>query len=87
MSNKKRTSLGILTGAAFNAKKLNRAARRLVAKAPQTIPLLANGMPDFTAKCRQNSPFDTWNRKQNKIDKGTALILGLVNKFHVSRAA
>ena len=86
MSNKTRKPLGILTGAAFSLKKLNREARKLVEKATPTIPLLSNGMPDFTAKCRQNSPFDTWNRKQNKIDKGTALVLGLVNKYHMSRA-
>ena len=87
MSNKKRKPLGILTGASFSLKKLNRKARRLLEVSAKTIPLLPNGMPDFTAKCKENSPFDTWNRKQNKIDKGTALTLGLVNKCNMSRAA
>lgn len=75
--------LGILTGASFSLKKANRRLRRLVEVSAPTIPLLANGLPDFTAKCKENSPFNPANVKAHKLSVGYRIIAGLIARFKV----
>lgn len=74
---------GILTGANFSLKKVNRKLRRMVEAAEPTIQLLANGLPDFTAKCKENSPYNPENRKYAKLARGQQIIEGLIGRFKV----
>lgn len=80
---KTRKPLGILTGTSFSLKKANRKLRRLTAKTVATVPLLPTGLPDFTAKCKANSPFNPTNRQAYKLAAGEAVITSLLSRFKV----
>jgi hypothetical protein len=78
---RKQKPLGILTGTSFSLKKYNRKVNRLVDSFKQTIPLLANGMPDFSAKCAENSPFNPETIKSYRLARGMQKITNLLARF------
>ena len=73
---------GILTGAAFNLKKVNRKIRILTTPLEKGMPLLSNGLPNFNARCGQNNPNTPENIRGYKNQVGAKLILGLVGKLN-----
>ena len=83
MSTKTRKPLGILSGANFSMKKTNRNLRRLVEAVMPTIPLLPTGLPAFSAKCAENSPYNPDTIKYHKQAQGNNIIMGLLSKFKV----
>jgi len=80
---RKQKQLGILTGANFSLKKNNRKARLLVKSITPTIPLLSNGLPTFSAKCAEDSPFNPEMIKGLRLSRGMQKIINLVGRFKV----